>query len=87
MNIQFECLEMSKYLKENYENYISKIIFSIRSGTIDIKKLKKLKYDNNLCVMCDLKEEKTNHVIECIEYGNYDETINLNDIYTQDTEK
>ena len=58
LHIQFECLEMSSYLKENDKTDLSKIIFSIRSGTIviDIKKWKPLKYDDNLCVMCDVKK-------------------------------
>ena len=86
LHIQFECLEMSSYLKENDKTDLSKIIFSIRSGTLDIKKWKPWKYDDNLCVMCDVKEENLKHFMECTEYGNSDDTLVLNNIYTQDTE-
>ena len=37
-----------------------------------------------MCVMCDVKEEKIEHFMKWTEYGNTDDTINLNDIYTQD---
>ena len=73
-HIQFECLEMSSYLKENDKTDPSKIIFLIRSGTLDIKKRKPWKYDDNLCVMCDFKEETIKHFMECTEYGNFDDT-------------
>ena len=42
-------------------------------------------YDDNLCVMCDVKEETIKHFMECTEYGNSDDTLVLNDIFTQDT--
>ena len=36
--------------------------------------------------MCDVKEENLKHFMECTEYGNSDDTLVLNNIYTQDTE-
>ena len=86
-HIKFECLEMSKYLRENDRTDLSKIIFSIRSGTLDIKKWNMWKYFDNLCVMCGKKEENIKHFMECTEYENTDEIHNFEDIYTQDTEK
>ena len=83
-DIQFECLEMSEYLKENEKTSLSKIIFLLRSGTLDIKKWNSWKYDDNLCVMCDIKEENITHFLECTEYGN--KHIEIDEIYTQNTE-
>ena len=77
---------MSKYLRANDGTDLSKIIFSIRSGTLDIKKWNMWKYFDNLCVMCGKKEENIQHLTECIEYENTDVIHNLEDIYTQDTE-
>ena len=37
--------------------------------------------------MCEKKEENIKHFMECTEYENTNETHNLEDIYTQDTEK
>ena len=39
-HIQFECLEMSSYMKEKDKTDLSKTFFSIRSGTLHIKKWK-----------------------------------------------
>ena len=36
-NIKFEKFEMSDYLKENRNTKLSKLIFEIRSGTLDIR--------------------------------------------------
>jgi hypothetical protein len=69
-HINFESLEMSEYLKENKKNSLSKIIFLLRSGTLDIKSWNSWKYDDNLFVMCDLKEENITHFLECSQYGN-----------------
>ena len=75
---------MSEYLKENKKTHLSKIIFLLRSGTLDIKKWNSWKYDDNLCVMCDIKEENITHFLECLKYGK--EKIEIKDIYTQNTE-
>ena len=68
-NIEFASLEMSEYLKENKKTHLSKIIFSLRSGTLDINKWNSWKYNDNLCVMCDIKEENITHFLECSKYG------------------
>ena len=82
--IKFACLEMSEYLKENKKTHLLKIIFLLRSGTLDIKKWNSWKYDDNLCVMCDIKEENITHFLECYKYGK--EKIEIKDICTQNTE-
>ena len=75
---------MSEYFKENTKTYFSKIIFLVRSGTLDIKKWNSWKYDNNFCVMCDIKEENITHFLECSQYGK--QVIEIEEIYTQNTE-
>ena len=86
-HIEFECLEMMKYLRENDRADLSKIICSIISGTLDIKKWNMWKYFDNLCVMRGKKEENIQHFMECTEYENTDVLHTLEDIYTQDTQK
>ena len=58
-NIWFDKLEMSKYLQENKRTSLSKVIFSVRSKTLDVKEWFPWKYDTVNCVAC----------------GNYPETI------------
>ena len=36
-HIEFQSLEMSQYLSQNRNTFLSKPIFSVRSGTLDIK--------------------------------------------------
>ena len=64
---------MSNYLNENKSTSLSKLIFSIRSGTLDIKCLNKWNYGDNLCVMCELKAETLEHMMICPEYGEKEE--------------
>ena len=61
------------------------MIFSIRSGTLDIKCWNKWNYGDNLCEMCELKEETIEHVMNCPEYGDIEN--NWRDIYGNNPEK
>ena len=65
-HITFKTLKLSEYLRTNKNTNIS---FSLRSGGLDIKTWNKWKYDDNLCVMCENKEENMEHLMECLEYG------------------
>ena len=60
-HIKFDCLERSEHLKENKKTQLSKIIFSLRSGILDIKKWNNWKHQDNLCVIVTLKK-KTSHI-------------------------
>ena len=51
---------------------------------MDIKKWNSWKYDDNLCVMCDIKEENIKYFLECSQYGK--QVIEIEEIYTQNTE-
>ena len=86
-DIVFESLKLSDYLKENINSTLSNIIFSIRSGTLDTKQWNSWSYENNLCLMCELKEETMDHFMECQSYGTKSEIIKWRDIYKNNTEK
>ena len=48
---------------------VSKIIFSARAKTLDIKEYSAWKYKNNLCVMCNEESETMEHFVNCVKYG------------------
>ena len=66
---------MSPYLFENLRTSLSKIIFKIRSQTLDIKDWQPWKYQNNLCVKCEKWPETMDHFVNCLDYG---DQIDLN---------
>ena len=55
---------------KNKSTTLSKIIFSLRSKTLDIKAWQPWKYYDNLCVFCELKEETIDHFLVCKTYDN-----------------
>ena len=68
-HIHFEKLEIGSYLKENERRGLSKIIFSIRSKTLDIKEFHSWKYENNdMCVKCGKVPETMDHFSVCESY-------------------
>ena len=68
--IEFKELKMSKYLRKNTNSQISKIIFSIRSKTFDIKFWQEWKYNDNACVTCGVNAEDMDHFLQCQAYEN-----------------
>ena len=86
-HIKFKYLEMSDYLKVNQRTDLSRIIFETRSGTLDLKSLQQWKYENNLCVLCELKEENMEHFMKCKEYGDTNKNLDWKDIYKNETNK
>ena len=67
--------------KENERSGLSKIIFSIRSKTLDIKEFHSWKYENNdMCVKCRKVPETMDHFAVCKEYDTEIEP-NWRDIY------
>ena len=59
----------------NKQNSTSKLLFSIRSKTQDIKKTyNPWKYKNNLSVMCMKENETIKHLIRC---EGYEDTISI----------
>ena len=55
--ITFSELRSSEYLLNNRNTRLSKIIFSLRSRTFDIKTWQSWNYFDNLCVSCEIKEK------------------------------
>ena len=57
-------------MKDNRNILLSKILFSLRSGTIDLKTLQPWRYFDNLCVMCEKKSETIEYFMTCKAYKN-----------------
>ena len=74
MDIKFEELKISDYLLDNKDKSLSKIILSIRSQTLDIKEWQPLKYEDNLCIKCEIFAETMDHFVNC--FGTAKETEN-----------
>ena len=56
------------------------MIFSLRSKTLDIKTQQPWKYFDNLCVLCETKEESINHFLNCEAYENLSQENNWEDV-------
>ena len=68
--IFYEDFKLRKYLSECRSVVLAKIIFAVRSKSFDIKLWQPWKYHDNLCVICELKEESMDHFMTCQEYEN-----------------
>ena len=69
-DIFFNELKLRNYLDDNRNHSLSKIIFSVRSRTMDIKLWQPWKYFDNLCVLCETKSETMDHFMGCKAYEN-----------------
>jgi hypothetical protein len=69
-NIVFKEMKLSNYLNDNRNSTLSKIIFSVRSNTIDLKMVQPWKYYDNLCVLCEVQAETITHFMSCSSYEN-----------------
>ena len=85
--IFFEELRTSGYLLDNRNTTLSKIIFSLRSRTFDIKNWQQWKYFDNLCVACEVKTETMNHFLTCSAYENVPSESNWEEIKGNDIER
>ena len=85
-DIQFNELKLNEYLYQNRETSLTKIIFSTRSGTLDIKAWNPWKYKDSLCVGCGNNEETMSHFMSCTTYGIETECIQWKDIYIPNVE-
>ena len=68
-HILFEKLNMSEYLIQNKNTALSKLFFSSRVGTLDLKVLNEWNYNDKTCVMCKSFEENFDHFMKCDSYG------------------
>ena len=69
---------MSKYLLENRSTSLSKLIFDARSGTLDIKEWNMWKYEDHICVKCEIEAEIISHLMTC---SSYEKESNVEDIF------
>ena len=83
--IKYKCLKMQQYLLENTKTKLSKTVFKLRSGTLNIKALEQWKHEDNLCVMCEVREENISHFMSCENYG--EKVTDWESIYGNDTRK
>ena len=60
-SIQFTELKMTQYLFENERTSLSRIIFSVRSKTLDIKEWNPWSYSDNICIACQKDDETMDH--------------------------
>ena len=64
--ISYEKLEIQKYLMDGNRNIdTSKFIFKARAKTLDIKTQKSWKYDDKICIGCNVREETGNEILKC----------------------
>ena len=84
-DIIFRELKMSQYISENKRTSLARVIFSIRSKTLDIKEWNSWKYQNLFCLQCD-EIESLDHFVNCQKYG---EALDMDwkDIDENNTEK
>ena len=62
---------MSGYLERNERTVLSKIIFSVRSKTLDIKDYQPWNYYSYLCVACETCPETMHHFMTCTAYESH----------------
>ena len=74
-DIKFDDFMLGQYLFENRNTNLSKVIFSVRSKTFDIKVWQQWKYEDNLCILCQVKEENMDHFVICSSYSNQSSNI------------
>ena len=79
-DIIFRELRMSDYLIDNRNTTLSKIIFNLRSQTFDVKTWQPWKYFDNLCVLCEIKEETMDHFLSCKTYENIPQELDWKEI-------
>ena len=75
---------MNNYLNENQNTKLSKTIYSIRAGVFDVKAANQWKYEDNLCVACNVFEETMQHFMTCEKYERPN-ISNWEDIYEKDS--
>ena len=84
-NIVFPELKMSQYIYENKNTSLTRVIFSIRSKTLDVKDWNPWNYENLSCLQC-VEIETMDHFVSCQKYGEALD-VNWKEINESNTEK
>ena len=74
-------------VKDNRNNSVTKIVFSVRSRTIDLKTLQSWMYFDNLIVICERRSEIIEHFMMCKAYENIPPEKKFKLICDEDTDK
>ena len=61
---------MSQYIQENERTKTTKVIFSVRSKTLDIKEWLPWKYNDTMCTACGKNDETMDQFMVCSAYEN-----------------
>ena len=70
LHIQYKSLDIQEYLLGGNKNSsVAKFIFKARSQTLDIKMQKKWKYEDKLCIGCNIREETGQEILSCWHFG------------------
>ena len=67
--IVFDHFEMRKYLFINRTPSLSKIMFAVWSGTLEMNELTPWKQGDNMCVKCESATETISHFVSCKSYS------------------
>ena len=59
-------LKMSEYLYKNKNTMFSKVIFSTRARTLDIKENNAWKYEKKICVLCAMRKLKLWNILSIV---------------------
>ena len=68
--VSFIELKITEYLNENGRTSLLKLIFSMRSKTLDIKDWNPWSYSDNVCIACKKHIETIDHFMTCSSYKN-----------------
>ena len=69
-HINYKKLELQKYLMDGNKNIdTSKFIFKARAKTLELKTQKSWKYDDKICIGCNVREETGNELLTCWYFG------------------
>ena len=85
-HIVLDTFEMRKYLFINRCTSLAKIIFAVRSGTLEIKEWILWEYNDNICVKCETAAETMNHFVSCKSYSSDTSVNDWKRIYTDNAD-
>ena len=76
-------LKMQNYLADGDRNTsISKVIYKARGKILDIKTQKSWKYDDNICVGCQINIESGEEVLNCEKFGKNENEVEYSWFYS-----
>ena len=87
-NLEFMELKMQDYLMDGDRNtLVSKTIFKARGKILDIKTQQKWKYEDNICVGCQVNIESGEEILQCNTLGKNEKEISYDWFYSDMVKK